>query len=138
VLTQIKLQLEAGLIPVPKVHDPHRRGAKRPGARAVGGWSRCVEPRGEPRATEALRLAGYRIGPQIVDATTEELSVFEITGKPSKIDSFIAIMGCRSVWSRVGTDGGAGGRIFARGRRGICSSLSFSDFCRSTVGPNGA
>ena len=48
-----------------------------------------VASTGEPRA-EALRLAdAYRA--QIVDATTESF-VFEITGKPTKIDSFIAIM----------------------------------------------
>ena len=44
---------------------------------------------GEHRA-ETLRLAdAFRA--QIVDATTESF-VFEITGKPSKIDSFIALM----------------------------------------------
>jgi acetolactate synthase I/III small subunit len=44
---------------------------------------------GDLRA-EALRLAdAFRA--QIVDATTESF-VFEVTGKPSKIDSFISLM----------------------------------------------
>ncbi len=84
VLTQIKLQLER-LIPVHKVHDLTAEGKALERELALV----KVASTGEPRA-EALRLAdAYRA--QIVDATTESF-VFEITGKPSKIDSFISIM----------------------------------------------
>jgi acetolactate synthase-1/3 small subunit len=84
VLMQIKLQLER-LIPVHKVHDLTAEGKALERELALV----KVASRGEPRA-EALRLAdAYRA--QVVDATTESF-VFEITGKPSKIDSFIAIM----------------------------------------------
>jgi acetolactate synthase I/III small subunit len=84
VLMQIKLQLER-LIPVHKVHDLTAEGKALERELALV----KVASTGEPRA-EALRLAdAYRA--QIVDATTESF-VFEITGKPSKIDSFIAIM----------------------------------------------
>ena len=84
VLTQIKLELER-LIPVHKVHDLTAEGKALERELALV----KVASTGEPRA-EALRLAdAYRA--QIVDATTESF-VFEITGKPSKIDSFIAIM----------------------------------------------
>ena len=84
VLAQIKLQLER-LIPVHKVHDLTAEGKALERELALV----KVASTGEPRA-EALRLAdAYRA--QIVDATTESF-VFEITGKPSKIDSFIAIM----------------------------------------------
>jgi acetolactate synthase-1/3 small subunit len=84
VLSQIKLQLER-LVPVHRVHDLTAEG--RPLERElalikVGGT-------GENRS-ETLRLAeAFRA--QIVDATTESF-VFEVTGKPSKIDSFIALM----------------------------------------------
>jgi acetolactate synthase-1/3 small subunit len=84
VLLQIKLQLER-LIPVHKVHDLTAEGKALERELALV----KVSSTGELRA-EALRLAdAYRA--QIVDATTESF-VFEITGKPSKIDSFIAIM----------------------------------------------
>ena len=84
VLTQIKLQLER-LVPVHKVHDLTAEGKALERELALV----KVASTGEPRA-EALRLAdAYRA--QIVDATTESF-VFEITGKPSKIDSFIALM----------------------------------------------
>ena len=84
VLLQIKLQLER-LIPVHKVHDLTAEGKALERELALI----KVASTGEWRA-EALRLAdAYRA--QIVDATTESF-VFEITGKPSKIDSFIAIM----------------------------------------------
>ena len=84
VLQQIKLQLER-LVPVHKVHDLTAEGKALERELALV----KVASTGEPRA-EALRLAdAYRA--QIVDATTESF-VFEITGKPSKIDSFIAIM----------------------------------------------
>jgi acetolactate synthase I/III small subunit len=84
VLTQIKLQLER-LVPVHKVHDLTAEGKALERELALV----KVASVGEPRA-ESLRLAdAYRA--QIVDATTESF-VFEITGKPSKIDSFISIM----------------------------------------------
>ncbi|MBN9303921.1 MAG: acetolactate synthase small subunit [Devosia sp. 67-54] len=84
VLQQIKLQLER-LVPVHRVHDLTDEGKSLERELALV----KVASSGEPRA-EALRLAdAYRA--QIVDATTESF-VFEITGKPSKIDSFIAIM----------------------------------------------
>ncbi|MBI4921988.1 MAG: acetolactate synthase small subunit [Devosia nanyangense] len=84
VLLQMKLQLER-LIPVHKVHDLTAEGRSLERELALV----KVASTGEPRA-EALRLAdAYRAS--IVDATTESF-VFEITGKPSKIDSFIAIM----------------------------------------------
>jgi acetolactate synthase-1/3 small subunit len=84
VLLQIKLQLER-LVPVHKVHDLTAEGKSLERELALV----KVASTGEPRA-EALRLAdAYRA--QIVDATTDSF-VFEITGKPSKIDSFIAIM----------------------------------------------
>jgi acetolactate synthase-1/3 small subunit len=84
VLSQIKLQLER-LVPVHRVHDLTAEGRALERELALV----KVAGSGEPRA-EALRLAeAYRA--QIVDATTESF-VFEITGKPTKIDSFIAIM----------------------------------------------
>jgi acetolactate synthase-1/3 small subunit len=84
VLVQIKLQLER-LVPVHKVHDLTAEGRALERELALV----KVASTGEPRA-EALRLAdAYRA--QIVDATTESF-VFEITGKPAKIDSFIALM----------------------------------------------
>lgn len=84
VLLQMKLQLER-LIPVHKVHDLTAEGRSLERELALV----KVASTGEPRA-ESLRLAdAYRAA--IVDATTESF-VFEITGKPSKIDSFIAIM----------------------------------------------
>ena len=84
VLTQIKVQLER-LVPVHRVHDLTDEGKALERELALV----KVASTGEPRA-EALRLAdAYRA--QLVDATTESF-VFEITGKPSKIDSFISIM----------------------------------------------
>ncbi len=84
VLTQIKLLLER-LVPVHRVHDLTEEGRSLERELAlikVGGT-------GEHRA-ETLRLAdAFRA--QIVDATVESF-VFEVTGKPSKIDSFIALM----------------------------------------------
>ena len=84
VLTQIKTQLER-LVPVHRVHDLTLEGKSLERELAlikVGGT-------GEQRA-ETLRLAdAFRA--QIVDATVESF-VFELTGKPSKIDSFIALM----------------------------------------------
>ena len=84
VLEQIKLQLER-LVPVHRVHDLTAEGKALERELAlikVGGT-------GEHRA-ETLRLAdAFRA--QIVDATVESF-VFEVTGKPTKIDSFIALM----------------------------------------------
>lgn len=84
VLTQVKLQLER-LVPVHKVHDLTAEGTALERELALI----KVASTGEHRA-EALRLAdAFRA--QIVDATTESF-VFEVTGKPTKIDSFIALM----------------------------------------------
>jgi acetolactate synthase-1/3 small subunit len=84
VLTQIKLQLER-LVPVHRVHDLTAEGESLERELALV----KVAGTGDPRA-EALRL-GDAFRAQIVDATTESF-VFEVTGKPSKIDSFIALM----------------------------------------------
>ena len=84
VLTQIKLQLDR-LVPVHRVHDLTAEGRALERELALI----KVASTGEQRA-EALRLAdAFRA--QIVDATTESF-VFEVTGKPTKIDSFIALM----------------------------------------------
>ena len=84
VLLQIKLQLER-LVPVHRVHDLTAEGKSLERELALI----KVASTGELRS-EALRLAdAFRA--QIVDATTESF-VFEVTGKPSKIDSFIALM----------------------------------------------
>ena len=83
-LTQIKLQLER-LVPVHKVHDLTAEGAALERELALI----KVKGTGEHRS-ETLRLAeAFRA--QVVDATTESF-VFEVTGKSSKIDSFIALM----------------------------------------------
>jgi acetolactate synthase-1/3 small subunit len=84
VLLQIKLQLER-LVPVHKVHDLTAEG--KPLERELALVK--VAGTGDHRV-ETLRLAeAFRA--QVVDATTESF-VFEVTGKPSKIDSFIALM----------------------------------------------
>ena len=84
VLVQIKLQLER-LVPVHKVHDLTAEGKSLERELALI----KVAGTGDLRA-EALRLAdAFRA--QIVDATTESF-VFEVTGKPTKIDSFISLM----------------------------------------------
>jgi len=84
VLLQIKLQLER-LVPVHKVHDLTAEGKALERELALI----KVAGSGDQRA-ETLRLAdAFRA--QVVDATTESF-VFEVTGKPSKIDSFIALM----------------------------------------------
>ena len=84
VLTQIKLQLER-LVPVHRVHDLTTEG--KPLERELA----LVKVAGEgERRVETLRLAdAFRA--QVVDASTESF-VFEITGKPSKIEQFIALM----------------------------------------------
>ncbi|MDP1732423.1 MAG: acetolactate synthase small subunit [Devosia sp.] len=84
VLLQIKLQLER-LVPVHKVHDLTAEGKALERELALV----KVAGAGEHRV-ETLRLAeAFRA--QVVDATTESF-VFEVKGKPSKIDSFIALM----------------------------------------------
>ncbi len=84
VLTQIKLQLER-LVPVHKVHDLTAEG--NPLERELALVK--VAGKGENRV-ETLRLAdAFRA--QVVDASTESF-VFEITGKASKIEQFIALM----------------------------------------------
>jgi acetolactate synthase I/III small subunit len=84
VLTQIKLQLER-LVPVHKVHDLTAEG------RALERELALVKVAGTgEHRVETLRLAdAFRA--QVVDASTESF-VFEITGKPSKIEQFIALM----------------------------------------------
>ena len=84
VLLQIKLQLER-LVPVHKVHDLTAEGASLERELALV----KVAGTGENRV-ETLRIAdAFRA--QVVDASTESF-VFEITGKPSKIEQFIALM----------------------------------------------
>ncbi|AEQ51945.1 acetolactate synthase small subunit [Pelagibacterium halotolerans] len=84
VLAQIKLQLER-LVPVHKVHDLTAEGESLERELAL----LKVAGRGENRV-ETLRLAdAFRA--QVVDASTESF-VFEITGKPGKIDQFITLM----------------------------------------------
>ena len=84
VLLQIKLQLER-LVPVHKVHDLTAEGKSLERELALV----KVAGVGEHRV-ETLRLAdAFRA--QVVDATTESF-VFEVTGKPTKIDQFISLM----------------------------------------------
>ena len=84
VLLQIKQQLNR-LVPVHKVHDLTEEGKALERELALV----KVAGIGEHRV-ETLRLAdAFRA--QVVDATTESF-VFEVTGKPGKIDSFIALM----------------------------------------------
>ena len=83
-IEQIIAQLER-LVPVHKVHDLTSEGASLERELALI----KVAGSGDHRA-ETLRLAdAFRA--QIVDATVESF-VFEVTGKPGKIDSFIALM----------------------------------------------
>ena len=84
VLTQIKLQLER-LVSVHRVHDLTSEGRSLERELALV----KVSGTGENRV-ETLRLAdAFRA--QVVDASTQSF-VFEITGKPSKIEQFIALM----------------------------------------------
>jgi acetolactate synthase-1/3 small subunit len=84
VIDQIHAQLER-LIPVHKVVDLTETGAHVERELALV----KVSGTGEKRV-EALRLAGiFRAKP--VDTTTESF-IFEITGAPEKIDSFIGLM----------------------------------------------
>ncbi|NOZ33474.1 MAG: acetolactate synthase small subunit [Alphaproteobacteria bacterium] len=84
VLEQIKAQLER-LIPVHRVHDLTTEG--RPLERELALIK--VAGSGQNRV-ETLRLAeAFRA--RVVDASTTSF-VFEITGKPEKIEQFIALM----------------------------------------------
>jgi len=95
VLEQIKAQLER-IVPVYRVVDLTVRarelGQERPIERevallkVVGGG----EDRAEALRAEALRLADA-FHAKVVDATVEHF-IFEITGKSSKIDQFVAII----------------------------------------------
>lgn len=83
-LLQIKMHLER-LIPVHKVHDLTAEGQSLERELALV----KVAGTGESRV-ETLRLAdAFRA--QVVDASTESF-IFEITGKASKIEQFIALM----------------------------------------------
>ncbi|WP_309086052.1 acetolactate synthase small subunit [Chelativorans sp.] len=90
VLEQIKHQLER-IVPVHRVVDlsvtAQERGQERPLERELAMVK--VRGTGEDRV-EALRLAdAFRA--QVIDANTEHF-IFEITGRVSKIEQFIAIM----------------------------------------------
>ena len=90
VLEQIKNQLER-IVPVHRVVDltvvAHERGQDRPLERELALVK--VTGKGDDRV-EALRLAdAFRA--QVIDANTEHF-IFEITGRVSKIEQFIAIM----------------------------------------------
>ena len=91
VLEQIKNQLER-LVPIHRVTDltmiAQQRNHEKPLERELALVK--VNGGGEMRV-EALRLAdAFRA--QVIDATTEHF-IFEITGRTSKIEQFIAIMG---------------------------------------------
>lgn len=90
VLEQIKSQLER-IVPVHRVVDltvrAHDMGQERPIERELALIK--VAGNGDHRV-EALRL-GEAFHAKVIDATTGHF-VFEITGKSSKIDQFIAIM----------------------------------------------
>ncbi len=90
ILEQIKNQLER-IVPVHRVVDLTVRarefGHERPLEREVA----LVKVAGaESNRVEALRLADA-FHAKVADATTGHF-IFEITGKPSKIDQFISIM----------------------------------------------
>ena len=84
VIDQIMAQLER-LVPVHKVVDLTEAGAHVERELALV----KVTGKGEHRV-EALRLADV-FRAQVVDTTTESF-IFELTGQPSKIDSFVALM----------------------------------------------
>ncbi|WP_411032568.1 acetolactate synthase small subunit [Shinella sp. BYT-45] len=90
VLEQIKSQLER-IVPVHRVVDLTVRakvmGQERPIEREVALVK--IAGSGEMRA-ETLRLADA-FHAKVVDATTDHF-IFEITGKSSKVDQFVAIM----------------------------------------------
>ena len=84
VIEQIKHQLER-LVPVHRVRDLTAEGASIERELALV----KVSGKGEKRI-EALRLAEI-FRAKVVDTSTEHF-VFEVTGKPSKIETFIQIM----------------------------------------------
>lgn len=84
VIQQIKHQLER-LIPVHRVRDLTDEGASIERELALV----KVQGKGEKRI-EALRLAEI-FRAKVIDTSTEHF-VFEITGKPSKIETFVLIM----------------------------------------------
>ena len=90
VLEQIKNQLER-IVPVHRVVDltvvARERGQERPLERELAMVK--VAGTGDNRV-EALRLADA-LRAQVIDADTEHF-IFEITGRVSKIEQFIAIM----------------------------------------------
>jgi acetolactate synthase-1/3 small subunit len=91
VLEQIKHQLER-IVPVHRVNDltviARELGQERPLERELA----LIKVRGSGDArVEALRLA-EAFHATVVDANTEHF-IFEITGRVSKIEQFIAIMG---------------------------------------------
>jgi acetolactate synthase-1/3 small subunit len=84
VIEQIKTQLER-LVPVHKVIDLTVAG------RAIDRELAMVKVRGGgEKRVEALRL-GDAFRARVIDATTESF-VFEITGRPDKIDQFVELM----------------------------------------------
>ena len=84
VIEQIKHQLER-LVPVHRVNDLTAE------ARSLERELALVKVAGKgDKRIEALRLAEI-FRAQVVDTSTEHF-VFEITGKPTKIETFIAIM----------------------------------------------
>jgi acetolactate synthase-1/3 small subunit len=84
VIEQIKHQLER-LVPVHRVRDLTAEGASLERELALI----KVSGKGEKRI-EALRMAEI-FRAKVVDTSTEHF-VFEVTGKPSKIETFISIM----------------------------------------------
>ncbi|CAN5148391.1 acetolactate synthase small subunit [soil metagenome] len=84
VIEQIKAQL-GRLVPVHSVADLTVQG------NAIERELALIKVAGKgDKRSEALRLAdAFRA--RVIDATTESF-VFELTGKPSKVDSFIALM----------------------------------------------
>ena len=84
VIEQIKNQLER-MVPVHRVTDLTATG------KAMERELALVKVRGKDvNRVEALRLAdAFRA--RVIDATTESF-VFELTGKPDKIDQFVALM----------------------------------------------
>jgi acetolactate synthase-1/3 small subunit len=85
VIEQIKHQLER-LVPVHRVVDLTATG------KAIERELALVKVKGKgENRVEALRLAdAFRA--RVIDASTESF-VFELTGKPDKIDQFVALMG---------------------------------------------
>jgi acetolactate synthase-1/3 small subunit len=84
VIEQIKHQLER-MVPIHRVHDLTLEGKSMERELALV----KVAGKGEKRI-EALRLAEI-FRAQVIDTSTEHF-VFEITGRPSKIETFIQIM----------------------------------------------